>query len=483
MICSSRNLTTNQCWEAFVAFEGREGNARVAGALNAGVRGFLAHLTAAEPDLPSTIDRLREALNRTSFDMPRPLRDEADFLWQWHEGQGLYRHVPPRGHKALIVSPFVRKSFLEGILNRFNQLVIVSTQRELDAITDDALMARLCGGKNRVYVVEPGDADGGGTVMDLHAKLMVFEGVSGTTTLLGSANASPSAWGGRNCEAIVRFAPGVSIDHFCDRFVFADEPAKPGCRRPLRGWIAEYQRQPYVEDDEDRAAQQVDDICSAIARLDIHASYDAQARTLRLFLAPIPSDLPADLRNWAASCDLRLGLLSQLHSDAALRPLSDILSGGICLSDIGVADLTEFLVVQVTHRQATAQRRFIVKAKADFSQWREQRDAQLLQQLLTRDNLQAFLKTILFDASACPPAEPTEPTGWSKSKAGSTAFLSDVSIEDVIRSCTEDSSRIEEINRLLKAFESTQWIDEEFRQFWGTFVAAEAEARETATHG
>ena len=146
--------------------------------------------------------------------------------------------------------------------------------------------------------------------------------------------------------------------------------------------------------------------------------------------------------------------------------------------------MTEFLVVQVTHRKGAAQRRFIVKAKADFSQWREQRDAHLLQQLLTRDNLQSFLKAILFDASARPPAETTEPTGaGNKGKTRGTALLSDVSLEDIIRSCTEDSSRIEEINRVLRAFESTEWIDEEFRQFWGTFVAAEAEAREATPHG
>ena len=38
----------------------------------------------------------------------------------------------------------------------------------------------------------------------------------------------------------------------------------------------------------------------------------------------------------------------------------------------------------------------------------------------------------------------------------------------------------EEINRVLKAFERTEWIDDEFRQFWFNFVAAAAEAREIA---
>jgi hypothetical protein len=58
-----------------------------------------------------------------------------------------------------------------------------------------------------------------------------------------------------------------------------------------------------------------------------------------------------------------------------------------------------------------------------------------------------------------------------------------LTIEDIIRSCTEDTSRIEEVNRVLKAFEKTQFVDETFRQFWATFVAAEAETRENALRG
>jgi hypothetical protein len=159
------------------------------------------------------------------------------------------------------------------------------------------------------------------------------------------------------------------------------------------------------------------------------------------------------------------------------------MEGEIGFGDVGLADLTEFLIVQVTHRKLGLQRRFILKAKADFAQWWEQRDAQLLQQLLTRDSLQAFLQAILFDAAVRLPMSPPEMPGTARGGVAITSLLSDLSVEDVIRSCTEDTSRIEEINRVLKAFEKTQWIDEEFRQFWVTFVAAEAEARDVSSHG
>jgi hypothetical protein len=483
VICASRNLTTSQCWEAFVACEGEVGNGKVSGSFNGEVRDFLKRLVAYEPYHSPIIVRLQEVLSRTTFTFPRLLQDHAAFLWQWHGGQGLHRYLPTQGRRALVVSPFVRKSFLEEVLNRFDQAIVVSTQRELDAIADNVFMTRMCGLRNRVYVVSAVDTDDGGTAMDLHAKIMVFEDTNGATTLLGSANASNSAWRGRNCEALVRFAPGVSIDHFCDRFIFGDEPAKPGGRRPLRGWITEYRRQPYVEDEQDHAERQVAEICADISRLELHAEYDPEMQYLKVTLDTVSLDLPFAFCAWASICELQVALLSQFHSDAAFKPLDCLMVGDLGFGDVGLADLTDFLIVQVTHRIVGCQRRFILKAKADFEQWREQRDAQLLQQLLTRDSLQAFLQFILFDAAVRPPLPPPKIPGTPGGGVAITSLLSELSIEDVIRSCTEDTSRIEEVNRVLKAFEKTQWIDKEFREFWATFVAAEAEAWESSADG
>ena len=42
------------------------------------------------------------------------------------------------------------------------------------------------------------------------------------------------------------------------------------------------------------------------------------------------------------------------------------MEGEIGFVDVGMADLTEFLIVRVTHRTLGLQRRFILKAKADF---------------------------------------------------------------------------------------------------------------------
>jgi hypothetical protein len=481
VICTSKNATAGTCWEAFVACEG-EVQGKSNSPMNTGVRDFLTRLMESDPDPSPAIRRLRQAISKANFRFAKPLREQSAFLWQWQGRKSLSQYLPIKGRRALIVSPFVRKSFLEDILHRFQKVTVVSTQRELDAIADDAFMAQLRASENRVFVVVPFDSEDGGTAMELHAKILIFETEGGSETLIGSANASPSAWKGRNCEAIVKFAPGVSIDHFCDRFIFNEEPTKTGVGRPLRGWISEYRRQPYVEDEDERVERRLDGICAGIARLTFRAQYDSKERILRLLLDKVESDQAASFSDWSIAYDMHIGLLSQLHSDDLVQPFATLLEGQIVFKEVGVADLTEFLILRVKHRALGLERRRILKAVANFSQWQEQRDSELLQQLLTRERITAFLRAILFDATLRPPTLQSEKSGSAMAPLPASSLLEELSIEDVLRSCTEDPSRIEEINRVLKAFERTDLIDDGFRRFWSTFIASVAEAQQTSIH-
>ena len=481
VICASKNLTTSSHWEAFVFCEGAVVPGRkVNHPLNRGVGDFITRLAGMHSSPSRRILRLREAVAQTAFTFPKPLQKETAFLWQWHRGQNLHRHLPPNGRRALVVSPFVRKSFLQDILERFEKIIVVSRQRELDAIDDEDFMLQLCGPKNRIYVVQPVETDEG-PAMDLHAKIFVLEGADSSITLLGSANASPSAWKEPNCEAIIQFAPGVSIDHFSDRFIFGEKNGRTDGNRPLRGWITEYKRQTLVEGEEEKAERLLEDICDVIARSELNGTYDQEKRVLSV-LGRVSTELRSAFGGWTTICEIDLALLSQLHSNAVFKRFSDLIDSELCFGDVGIADLTEFLVLRVRHRNLGLERRIILKVNADFSQWREQRDAELLRQLLTRDSLKAFLEAILFEEALRTPKDPPNGQGTKKSTLPFSTLLADLPIEDVLRSCTEDSSRIEEINRVLKAFEKTEWIDEEFRQFWLTFVSAEADARKIVDH-
>ena len=480
-VCTSRNLTSSQYWEAFVACEGREESGKASDPINGEIKSFLSRLEDREPASP--INELMTALGRIRFDLPKHMQAETHFLWQWQGGKQLHRNLPSRGHKAMLVSPFVRKSFLADIVSRFDRLVVISTQHELDAIEDESLIARLMSGRNKLFVVEAVDTDSGSTAMDLHAKLLICEDSDKTQMFLGSANASSSAWGGLNCEAMMLFAPGISIDHFCDRFVYSKEPVKRGERRSLRGWISEYRRQPRTEDDQDCAERQLDDICRRISRLQIMACYDLGNQSLQIKPMPDADALVCPIKEWSQSHNLRVGLLSLLHSESDLRPLMGLFTEGITFSNVAVADLTDFLVLQVSDRHIGLQRRFIVKVLSDFSHLREDRNAQLLRQLLTKDSLYAFLRAILFDAVVRPGDALSSGGYGARGGTSAATILSQTSIEEVIQACTEDSTRIEEINRLINAFGKTGLIDEEFLQFWSIFIEADAEARKEVMHG
>ena len=163
-----------------------------------------------------------------------------------------------------------------------------------------------------------------------------------------------------------------------------------------------------------------------------------------------------------------------------MQPLASLVGGDIVWAGVGVKDLTDFFVVRVSHRRLKVEQEFIVKAITSFD--RDQRDAKLMEALLTREKLRAFLEAILFDASIRPTS--AQALGTANGGGGGPArpLLSDLAIEDILRACTEDPSRIEEINRLIRAVGQTDLVDSEFRDFWSTFVAAHHEASRQDSH-
>jgi hypothetical protein len=122
-------------------------------------------------------------------------------------------------------------------------------------------------------------------------------------------------------------------------------------------------------------------------------------------------------------------------------------------------------------------------AEADFAALREERDAAILNEFLTPESFRLFLRAILFDGVSRGIPTPTgtgyhggngEPNGWT--------LLGDTTLEDVMQSCTEDPTRIGEINQLLDVFRKTKAADDEFNRFlafWTLFQSAHAAAQGT----
>src|SRR5262249_50358785 len=152
--------------------------------------------------------------------------------------------------RVLLISPFVRAEFLTKICERADELILVSTQEELDGLPDTT-HARLANAQ--VFVVPGNDLEDMPT-LGLHAKLLAWENDAETETMIGSANATGPGWGcgsTANCEAIISLRPGLGIDAVFKAFI---SPSKG----QLHGWIEQYQRQTEPPDLEKEATRRLE---------------------------------------------------------------------------------------------------------------------------------------------------------------------------------------------------------------------------------
>lgn len=479
VICASRNLSTSTCWETFICFEGTESEGVSRSPFARDLAEFIARLRRSSDPKNEMLAGLEKSLARLKIDLPPPMSDGCRFAWQWKEERTMWDSFPKSGKRALVVSPFVRQDFLKRVLTGFERLVLVSTQHELDALSDE-FHGQLAA-KSDLFVVHAGDNDDGTTAMDLHAKLYVCESASGRTTLLGSANASYSAWHSRNCEATVVFSPGLSIDQFCNDFIFVPKESRGTCR----GWIERYERlPPKAEDATDRIEETLEALRKDLTGIRLQANYDLSTMVLHVRCAD--ATRAKTLAQRMTGIRLRLCPLSQFNQEGDLADAADLLDGGHNFAGIGIAGLTEFMVLDLTHAESSLNTRFMVMAKTDFAHLREKRDAAVLNEFLTPDRFQELLRSILFDGIRKTKGKPSTKNKHTKTDPKSPwDLLGEITLEELLQSCTEDSSRIGEIDQLLQVFGNTKAADSEFlefQQFWNAFQTAHAETR-GSSHG
>jgi len=474
VICSSRNLTCSQSWEAFVCFEGTEFNNATSNKLGTSIAQFFQRVAGKKGTEP--VRKLIATLPRVKFELPKEMckemRDDCQFLWKWQD-EPLGKSLPKHSERILILSPFVTKSFLNGMMDKCRQLTLISRQEELDAIRDEDFHRRLA--QHKVFVVVPSEGDDDLPSMDLHAKIYLSESSGDRVTMLGSSNASDRAWTGGNCEAMMAFSPGISIEHFCKRFLYSRNGK-------LSGWIGDYIRQIPTEDDESKVELQMDELRRGFAQAHVDASYNQQMKTLTLSSPDtgIPEILTRESRDFRALvCPLSL-----CSDERVLMPVDDLFRGGLPFHHVEISDLTEFVLVEIAHRTLADQRkRFVIKAESNFEHLRSDRDGAILKLLLTPDKFQQYLRTILFDGFRRLKGQSPTIGHGSGGKPAPMLLFQDVMIEDILQSCTEDPTRIEEICYLLETFRKTAFVDEQFLAFWDQFLAAWKESQEATNHG
>jgi hypothetical protein len=462
VLCASRNVTAAPSWELAARFEGRPGKRSE---LGEDVAKFCRKL-AKRGDAPPAVWKLVSTLETVEFEVGKESAQALRLRWQWPGESKLSRHLPARAERALLISPFVRAEFLKTLAARVEALTVVSTQDELDALSDEthAELARAS-----IFVVNgmsTDDVPGFG----LHAKLLAWEegGTGVRETLVGSANATGAAWGlsaHTNCEAMVALRPGLRIDDALSSFVWKEKGV-------LQAWIDRYERGHPEVDETDQARRVLEQLQRSLMGLALEGSHDPAARRLVIVGAGSP---PPAISKPPAGVEIDIAPLVRARDDASWAPLANAFEApGAVFEHVGRADLCAFALVRI---RDTAHE---VPARCFGLQFKLQlddadalaRDEALHAKLLENADPHALLLNLLQGL----PVGSAPRNDGARAGGSAQALLQLATVERVLEVCTADRSRVEEVDALLSAYRDSERM-RSFTSFWSAFKAALKEDR------
>jgi hypothetical protein len=449
-LCSSRNVTDSHCWELGARFDGEQGRPSP---LGADLRAFGEHLGKVHRH-PPAIQRLLAELRTVEWEHGGEAAELLRLHFQWPREGTLAAKLPRRAERGLVISPFVRAEALADLVGRFDHLTLVSTQEELDALSDAA--------HDRLAAVTKYVVTGVGTdeipALSLHAKLVAWEQGATRETLIGSANATGPGWafnGRGNCEAMLALRPGLSIDGMVKAFVAPD-------RDNVHPWIEKYLRVPREEDEADQAKRQLERLKRELAGLRVNGHYDRAAQVLTLTAkGPIPKAVAPLLEGVTAT----IAPLLRSEGDDAWRPVAALFESGAGFQQMGLGRLCAFAVVSLKARRLEKPLAFCLQFDLPLPAEDEAaRDNALHAELLASFDPHALLLNVLQGLPAG--SGHGLPRGGSPSAGASRGtFLAKATIERVMEACTADRSRIDEVDALLTACRDAPGM-KEFVAFW-----------------
>lgn len=451
LLTTSRNVTDSGCWELGALFEGtrRVGTQKFGSEVSTFCR-----KVATSRDLPKALWRLIEELKHVEFAMPREASEGLRFDWQWPGDRVLINRLPRAMSRALLVSPFVRADFLKRVCDRTDELTLVSTQGELDRLSDET-HARLAGAQ--VYVVSA-DVDENMPSLELHAKLLAWESEGESETLIGSANATGPGWGcgsNVNCEAMVSLEPGLGIDAVLKAFV------SPG-KDQLQPWIEKYVRQADVSDLENETNKRLENFKRLLCEDRILGEYDSTTRILRLLTRS-----STGVQGWPAG--MCAEIIPLLQRDEAIRADYRLVYGsGAVFEGIELEDVAAFAYIVISNEHhKDIELPFVVQVELNFGERNaDERDKAVNARLL--DGVDAH--SLLLNVLAGLPGGTSRSSGNRHSADGQAGepLLRRATIERILEACTADPSRIHEVEAILAACGDDANMSA-FREFWAVF--------------
>jgi hypothetical protein len=204
VLCLSRNLTFDKCWDTVVALDGELLNRSNAIAANHPLADFLSALpTLASRSLPrerrQDIAKVADELKRVRFTWPEGFDESKCRFWVGGLNSRAVKPFGARRDNALIVSPFLSTGVVRDFLDRSGETHLVSRPESLQDVPTEILQE--CE-TIHVLATEVGEEEaddnapivGREEVLDgLHAKLFVVDHGWDSSVFTGSFNATGHA--------------------------------------------------------------------------------------------------------------------------------------------------------------------------------------------------------------------------------------------------------------------------------------------------
>lgn len=478
VLCLSRNLTFDKCWDTVVSLDGALTDRENAIAANHPLGDLIEALPAMVlRPVPRSrrqgIAKIADELRRVRFSWPDGFDENECRFWA---GGLEKRRVSPFGRrkdKALIVSPFVAQPFLGEFLDDVPATHLVSRPESLQEIAPE--MLRRC---TSVRFLSPAASDetdetvsaAGGEVLDgLHAKLFVIDRGWNASVFSGSFNATKHAFD-HNVEFMVELVGKRSrfgVDEFLQlvkgETTFADLLQKYDLNTPVVPI--------------DKTERQIDNLIQAVKRaaavarprLNVTPAGDADLFDLTLgwTRAPVWPDGTFELRAWPIT----------LHAERGQLIAPSITFGR--LSYMGLTPLMAFSVA-VTVGDIKRESVFVMNLPLDGAP--DDRQDRVVRSLI--ENRDQLLRYILF-LLACG-EEAAASSGDLRrllEAAGATggyARQSPYVLETMMRALHRSPRQLERVASLLEVLRkqpgSSDLLSEDFQRIWEPLWNAAQEA-------
>lgn len=467
VLCLSRNLTFDKCWDTVVCLDGVLTNRENAIAANHPLGDILEALPAmALRPVPRArrlgIARIADELRRVRFSWPDGFDENECRFWA---GGLEKRKVSPFGQrkdKALIVSPFVAESFLRDFLDDVPVTHLVSRPESLQEIATDTL--RRCASVRFLSPAASDETDEATPACDevldgLHAKLFVIDRGWNASVFSGSFNATEHAFA-HNVEFMVELVGKRSrfgVDEFLRLVKGETTFAELLQRYDLDAPVAPV----------DKTARQIDDLIQAVKRA-------VAAAGPRLIVTPAGEADLFDLKlEWArapqwpaATFDLRAWPITQ-HAERG-QLVGEFITFGR-LSHLGLTPLVAFSVA-MTVGDGMRESVFVMNLPLDGAP--DDRQDRVVRSLI--ENRDQLLRYILFllacgeeaAASSGDLRRLLEAAGTPGSDARQNPYL----LETMLRALHRSPRQLERVASLLEVLRkqpgSSDLLTEDFQKIW-----------------